>query len=111
VEPLKEQKGQFMIISAVIASLIVITLSGTISEIQNQDYEQGKLSEHINQVRDEAERITSDGVITRKEKRNFRKMTGYIDGYRVTSRFNTTKNCVQVTMENPSETVELPCMN
>lgn len=100
-----------MIISAVIASLIVITMSGTISEIQNQEKEHEELPKHINQIRDEAERITADGVISKKEQRNFRKMTGYIDGYKVTSRFDNANNCVEVSMEKPGDSVELPCMN
>lgn len=104
-------KGQFMIISAVIAALITITMSATIAEIQNDTYEKTKLPEHINQVRDEAERITADGVITEKEISNFRKMTGYIENYRVTSDFNTAENCVQATFQSTKRTVETPCMN
>lgn len=104
-------KGQFMIISAVVAALITISLSSTISQVQSQTYTPIKLPEHINLVREEAERITADGVITEEEKRNFRKMTNYIENYETSVKFNESVDCVQVTLQNPRKTAELPCIN
>ena len=104
-------KGQFMIISAVIAGLIVITLSSTISDIQSQTFSTQDLPQHINQLRDEAKRITADGDISEEEKRNFRKMTGYVSDYRVDTVFNDTANCVEITIESTSKRAELPCVN
>jgi hypothetical protein len=106
-----KRKGQFMIISAVIAGLITIALSSSITDIQSHTYEHQELPEHINQLRDEAERIAQDGVITQEEMRNFRKMTNYVEGYRVTADFNVTGNCVNIRLENPEQTAELPCVN
>jgi uncharacterized lipoprotein YehR (DUF1307 family) len=100
-----------MIISAVVASIIVIALSASISEIQSQKYKSNQFAEHINQIREEAKRITNDGSITSKEMRNFRKMTGYIDGYEITTEFNTTNNCVEATIESTDKRAELPCIN
>lgn len=104
-------KGQFMLISAVVAALITITLSATISDIQSQRYNTKDLPENINQIRDEAERITADGDITDKEARNFRKMTGYIENYRVKTEFDRSKPCVQVALKSTEREIQLPCMD
>jgi hypothetical protein len=106
-----KSRGQFMIISAVIAGLITIALSSSITDIQSQSYEPQQLPEHINQLRDEAERITADGVITQEEMRNFRKMTSYVESYRITTEFNVTGNCVNIRIKDPERTAELPCIN
>lgn len=100
-----------MIISAIIAGIIIISLSSSISEIQSQQYEESKLPENINQLRDEAERITSDGAITAKEKRNFRKMTNYIDNYEIKTTFDDVQNCVNIEMKGFEREVSTPCMN
>jgi len=113
VEPIKN-KGQFMIISAVIASLIIITLSTTISNIQNQKYENDDLPKKANQVKNEIKKITSpesQGAesITAKEKRNFRKLLGYLENYRATAKFNDKENCVSVTLQSTDKKIEIPC--
>ena len=102
------KKGQFMIISAVIAGLLVITLSTAITEVQNHEYNRDNLPEHINQIRDEADRI-ADGGITQKEKRNFRKMLSYLEEYRTTAEFES--DCVRVTLQNTERKIEMPCMS
>lgn len=106
-----KSKGQFLIISAVIASLIVITLSSSIASIQSHSYTSTDLPDYINQLKDEAERITADGDITEEEKRNFRKMTGFIEEYEVTTTFNESANCVQVQLQNTQRRAEIPCIN
>jgi hypothetical protein len=104
-------KGQFMVLSAVIAGLLVISLSTAINDIQSHQFQSEDLPKHINQLRDEAHRITEDGKITDKEKRNFRKMTGYIEAYRVSSEFDETLPCVTVTIRSTDKLVETPCMS
>lgn len=105
-------KGQFMVVSAVVAGLLVISLSNTITEIQNQEFQITDLPRHINQLRDEARRITEDDTITEKEKRNFRKVTGYIESYRVSTDFNESSDpCVRVTIRSTGKLVQTPCMD
>lgn len=109
-------KGQFMLISALIGGLLIISLSTTVSNIQQQKYHSTDLPEHINLLRDEAQRITDPSSagstdITEKEKINFRKMTNYIDSYRTKVRFNETADCVAVTLTGAQEKIDLPCMN
>lgn len=101
-------KGQFMIISAVIASLIIITLSTTISNIQDQRYEADELPKKVNQIKTEIDKVTDDGI-TSKEERNFRKMLGYMENYQTTVRFNNAENCIAVTLQSTNKRVEIPC--
>ena len=100
-----------MIISAIIASLITITLSSTISNIQSQTYETDDLPKNLNQIKTEISKITADGKIKDKEKRNFRKMLGYLDEYRTTATFNEDENCIQVTLESTDKRIEMPCIS
>jgi hypothetical protein len=108
---MKNSKGQFMIISAVIASIIVIGLSTTISNTKNQDYNHQTLSKTLNEMEIEAKKITKDGKITSKEKENFRKLINYENNYATTAEFNESENCVTLTLESTKETIETRCIN
>ena len=105
-----KQKGQFMIISAVTASLITITLSTTISNIQGQTYQNDNLPKKVSLIKDEIKKVT-DGGITAKEKRNFRKFLGYMENYQTTASFNDAENCISVTLQSTDKRAELPCTN
>ncbi|QGA80256.1 hypothetical protein [Candidatus Nanohalobium constans] len=104
-------KGQFMIISVIIASLITISLAATISQIQLQRHNVEETSLHTNKIETEIEKITADGVITTKEERNFRKLLGYIDNYETEPVFNHSGPCIKVKMRSTDRRIETECIN
>jgi hypothetical protein len=106
------KKGQFMIISAVIASLTIITLSTSISNIQSQTYETEDFPQKVSQLKQEIRQVTEDGTITSKEERNFRKLFGYMENYRTEATFRRGSDpCIQVTLESTDRRVEMPCIS
>ena len=108
------RKGQFLIISALIAAVIMVALSNSISQIQSQTFEPDDTAEHINQLKDEARKITADDTITEKEKRNFRKLMNFVDGYRTEARFdesNPSDLCVVIVLQNSEKRIETPCVS
>jgi hypothetical protein len=100
-----------MAISAVVAGLITISLAATISEFQSKNYEANDLPYRINSLKQEVRKITDYGEITDREKTNFRRMINSIETYQVDATFNSTEECVKLTIEDPKQRAELPCIN
>ena len=100
-----------MIISVIIASLITISLSASITDIQSQSYKPETLQNDLNQIKTEIKKITSDSTITDKEKRNFKEMLQYYESYNTEATFNNSEPCIQVTLESTEETIQMPCIN
>ncbi|MFB6159394.1 MAG: hypothetical protein ABEJ95_07120 [Candidatus Nanohalobium sp.] len=108
---MEQMKGQFMVVSAVVAGLITIAISSVIADVQSQDFSTDELPKNLNNLKQEAGKITRDGDITEQEKRNFRKMTGYMEGYRTSVEFNSTEPCVTVTLQSTDIRIETPCLS
>lgn len=100
-----------MVISAIVAGLLTVSLSATISEVQAETYEPRVLPDKLNQLEREIGKITEDGQITAEEKRNFRKTLGYLEGYRTEAEFNESGNCVKIGIESPEISLETSCLS
>ena len=105
-------KGQFLAISAVLATLITLSLSASISEFQSQNYQTEQLPQTLNYIKTEIHKVTEDNDITTKEERNFREMLGYIENYEAQAEFQRgTKPCIQLTLKKPDSSIEMACIN
>ncbi|MFP4038183.1 MAG: hypothetical protein ACLFTA_00165 [Candidatus Nanohaloarchaea archaeon] len=102
-------KAQFMLISAVIVALTVMTVASVVSDVQTREFDVEDTSPHIVSVQDEAEKITSS-TPTRLERQNFRKLVGYTD-YRSEVLYSNSLNCFNVTMTRPGERIDLQCIS
>lgn len=105
-----ESKGQFMVISAVIISLIVMATAAAMTEVQNQRFEPKDEAYYINMIRDEASQVDQANP---KEIRNFNNMVNMIDGYDTSSVYwnrDDAGDCFNVTLQGTSSRISMTCV-
>lgn len=103
-------KGQFMLVSAVIVGLTVMTVGGVVSDIQSTEFNPEDSSTEAIYLQNEAEKVTSGGPPTRLDRENFRKLVGNT-GYSSKVQYWNDKNCFNITLTRPSERIEMTCLN
>lgn len=103
-------KGQFMLVSAVVISLTVMTVASVISDIQSQKFEVEDSSSQITYIQEEAGQLTSSGPPTTLDKENYRKLLSYSD-YRSEMSYSNTRNCFNITLVRPNERINLNCIS
>lgn len=101
-------RGQFMLISAVVAGLIMITVGAVISDIEAETFEPEDFQHKSNYLNEEAEEITEDGSIEQIEEHNYEKMVRNLD---FDSDVSFGEDCVNVTLERPGERYFMECMS
>lgn len=107
---MKKKKGQFMIISAVIAGLLLISVASSVNEIKNQDYSTDQTQQIVKNIRQEAAKID---ITDQHERNNFRKTLSMIDGYETRADYwkrPSNPNCFNVTLRNPTTRHFLKCV-
>lgn len=97
-------KAQFMVVSAVIGGLIMISLGGVISEVESQTFESEDTQHQFSYIEREADQLYEGGQPTEVEEENFKDVIDELD-YRTTVSFGT--NHLNVTLESPGETYRL----
>lgn len=105
-----EGKGQFMVISAVIISLIVMATAAAMTEVQNQRFEPKDEAYYINMIRDEALQVDQGNP---KEIRNFNKLVDMIEGYDTSSVYwnrDNSGDCFNVTLRGTSSRISMTCV-
>lgn len=106
------QKGQFLLISAVIIGLILISTASTIAEIQSQQFTHDSPIYDVNTIKDEAQEIDMNSP---KERESFGKMVAYLQGYTSETKAwdrgdDGDYDCFNVTLRKPGEQFELQCI-
>ena len=102
-------KGQFMLVSDVIAGLTLITVGTVVSNVQSKSFSPEKTSYDIQYLEDEAERVTSDGAPNRLERYNYRRLVSQLD-YRSEVRYRSGRNCFDVNLTGSGERYTLECL-
>lgn len=103
-------KGQFMLVSAVIVGLTVMTVASVISEIQSQEFEIEDSSSQIIYIQEEGKQLTSSGPPTSLDRENYRKLLGYTD-YRSELSYSNAGNCFNITLVSPGERIDINCLS
>lgn len=99
-----ELKGQFMVISAVIGGLIMISLGSVISEVESHTFEPEDTQHQFSYIEREANEIYEGGPPNDVEQENFVDLMNRLD-YRSNVEFGADH--VNVTLESPGETYQL----
>lgn len=103
-------KGQFMIISAVVVSLLVLSASSTVAQIQSQTFSPDDEMYHIKLIQEEASKVTENDD---KDIENFNKMVYSIEDYSAYSRYwakSSSTDCFNVTLVKPGTELNLNCL-
>ncbi len=106
-------KGQFLLISAIIIGVLLISASSTIAEIQAQEFTHNPPSYEINMIHQEAEKVDP---ANREERESFKELVDSIPGY--TSRAEAWDgdgdgiyNCFNVTLQKPGAVLRMNCID
>ena len=100
-------KGQMMLITAILVSLIMLTTGSAVASLGDQEYqyiEEGYLSEMIKQDTRDLDKTF------RKNRENYRKMLGFMDEYDVSTSYDDVQQCYNVTLLNSESTISLQCI-
>lgn len=98
-------KAQFMLLSAVISGLMLISLGAVISDVESQTFESQDLNHQIIFIEREASKLYEDGNSPDDmERKNFLRVLNDLD-YRSSVNFGNTH--VNVTLQRPGERYEL----
>ena len=97
-------KGQFMVLSAVLIALILISLGSVISSIQTEEFEPSETEHQLNYIERQADYIYEDGNSNRVERNNFQSIVNEMD---YTNEVQHGSGYVNVTLERPGELYRL----
>ncbi|MFB6209417.1 MAG: hypothetical protein ABEJ56_04770 [Candidatus Nanohaloarchaea archaeon] len=106
-------KGQFMLISSILAGVIVISASSTISEVQSRSVSTDEISNTAETVKYEAGRLYNDSDFTEQERENFGLMVSMISSYRTDHSYwdKGSESCFNITIRSSNQEVFLKCIN
>jgi hypothetical protein len=101
-------KGQLMLITAVIVSLIMLATGSAVSEIGEQTYTHGEEGYLTVNLKDEAAKVDTR---FQKNRENFRKMVGSLDSYTTETAYWETNQCFNITLRNTETNLVLNCVS
>ena len=87
----------------------MITVGSVISGVQSQSFELEQTSYDLRYLEAEAEKITSDGSVTRLDRENYAKLVSELD-YRSETVYWQEEKCFNVTLTSPGEQYSLECL-
>jgi hypothetical protein len=101
-------KGQLMLITAVIISLMMMATGSAISQIGNNEFNYRDTGYTADMIGKEASKVD---MRFRKDRENFRKMVGFLDEYTTTVQYSETERCFNVTLNGQSSNLNLRCLS
>ncbi|MFB6116324.1 MAG: hypothetical protein ABEK10_02320 [Candidatus Nanosalina sp.] len=100
-------KGQMMLITAVLVSLIMLGTGAAVANIGSNEYhfiEEGYLAQMI---KEETRQLD---MTYRKNRENYRKMIGFMEEYETSTSYNDIQRCYNVTLRSEGSTVRMECI-
>ncbi|MFB6213590.1 MAG: hypothetical protein ABEJ07_03455 [Candidatus Nanohaloarchaea archaeon] len=107
------RKGQFLLISAIVIGLMLITTSSTIAEVQSQQFHHDSAIYDVNRIKLEADKID---MSSEKEREKFGQMVSRLAGYSSETRAwdrnsDGDYDCFNVTLVQPGDRYQLECVS
>jgi hypothetical protein len=99
-------KGQLMLITAVIISLMVMATGSAISSVGGNDFNYRKTGYMSDIISEEASKVD---MRFRKDRENFRKMIGFLNGYTTEVRYSEINRCFNVSLSGTGSELTLSC--
>lgn len=100
-------KGQFMALTAVIVSIMVLSITGMMTEFQNQNYPQEELGKTLDTIKEEAGKVNINNP---EERKNFIHFVESIPGYSSQTEYMRTGECFDVTIQSTDAQASLDCI-
>ncbi len=102
------RKGQFMIISSIAISLIVISTAGLVDQANSRTYTNKDSIYKIQMIKDEARKAD---ISDPKERENFKETVSMIDSYYTQVSYSDSEQCFSVTLQRTGEEHHLNCIS
>jgi len=99
-------KGQFMLISGIVAGLILISTAFTISEIQSQEFNPDFTQKDISHIKQEARELN---LTDEHERRQFRNLVNSMPGYSTDVSYWKSEECFNVTLRRQRNFYQINC--
>ncbi len=100
-------KGQMMIITAVIVSVMMLSVSASVAQLGEGTHEYRDEAYLINMIENEAEEVDTR---FNQDRQNFEKMVHSIDEYTTNVEYWHSEECFNVTMTNRESDINLQCI-
>ncbi|MFB6147709.1 MAG: hypothetical protein ABEJ66_02385 [Candidatus Nanohaloarchaea archaeon] len=109
---MRRRKGQFLLISAVIVGLMMISTASTIRSAESQRFSHGSTIYDVNMLKNEATKVDMGST---DERESFRRAVNYLPGYTSTVRTwdresDGDYDCFNVTLRRPGDRLHLNCI-
>lgn len=104
---MKESKGQMMVITAVIVSVMMLSVSASVTDLGQKNYNIRDEAYLANMLEKEASQVDTRYT---KERQNFEKMINSIDSYRTNVNYWYQNECFNVTLTNRDSRINLNCI-
>mgnify|MGYP006866534075 CR=1 FL=1 len=100
-------KGQLLLISAVLVSLIMLAAGSAVESMGEQDYdyiEEGYTADIIEQETESLDKTVP------KNRENYRRMIGFLTEYQPSISYGATNQCYNVTLSSDDSVIDLNCV-
>ncbi|EGQ43607.1 MAG: hypothetical protein J07AB43_15980 [Candidatus Nanosalina sp. J07AB43] len=100
-------KGQLLLISAVLVSLIMLAAGSAVESMSEQEYdfiEEGYTADIIEQETESLDKTVP------KNRENYRKMIGFLTEYQPSVSYGDTNQCYNVTLRSDDSVIDLNCV-
>ncbi|MFB6193253.1 MAG: hypothetical protein ABEK00_03290 [Candidatus Nanohaloarchaea archaeon] len=106
----KSRKGQFMIISAIIISLLIMSASAAVSDVKRTGFSPNKEAYYANMIADEVKKVDAGD---QEDIESFQRMVSDIDRYSSTVKYwdrPSGTDCFNVTLRSPGSVLKMNCL-
>lgn len=100
-------KGQMMLITAVVVSLILLATGSAIAELGDREYQYRDEGYMMEMIKGEAQQVDTR---FRKNRENFKKMVGSIDSYTTKTTYWEREDCFNVSMNGRESDLYMRCI-
>jgi hypothetical protein len=107
VEELRRRKGQFMLISAVMVSMLLMSTAATMSDLQQRSYSPMDKGYHVNSLKQAGQELD---LAKKSDRKKFGQISEFLNSYSVNLNYWTEKRCYNVTLTSPSTETRLNCL-
>jgi hypothetical protein len=101
------RKGQFMLISAIMVSMLLISTAATMSDLQKKTYSPLDKGYHVNTLKQAGEDMD---LAKKSDRKKFKEIANYITSYTVNLNYWNKRRCYNVTLTNPRTETRLNCL-
>ncbi len=100
-------KGQFLLVSAILVSMLLMSTAASMSEIKETNYEPVKKGYHVSNIQEIGQKLD---LAKKSNREHFREAIKDMDKYSTQLNYWTQNSCYNMTLSNTRTTTRLTCV-